>query len=166
MPCGKTHAKFSLMLAPVVAVATLAITRDPMYAVASGLGCLAGIPLTPDLDQEGISSSEYWIIKWTLGLGFLWTMIWFPYALLCPHRSFISHFPIISTFLRLLYLSVLAALICYFCSLRIPAFDYLIAIWAVFGLVVSDSVHWALDVKFGDPFRHDSNRGKLEIRRA
>lgn len=165
MPCGKTHAKFSLMLAPVVAVATLAITRDPMYAIAGGLGCLAGIPLTPDLDQEGISSSEYWIIKWTLGLGFLWTMVWFPYALLCPHRSFISHFPIISTLIRLMYLSFFVT-IAYYLGLYLPAIPIIYLIWFVAGLIVSDSVHWALDVKFGDPFRHDSDRGKLEIRRA
>jgi uncharacterized metal-binding protein len=137
-----------------VGLAAFAISHNPLYGLGATLGCLAGIPLTPDLDQEGISSSEYFIIKWTMGLGFFWTMIWFPYARACPHRSFASHFPVVSTALRLAYIGVFVAVAHYFGMPFPKNVDYWLASWIVGGLLVSDIVHWALDVKFGDPFDH------------
>src|SRR4051812_39487194 len=119
MPCGKTHAKVSVLLAPAALATGFVLTRNPWYGLACAAGCLAGIPLTPDLDQEGISSSEYWLIKWTMGLGFLWTMLWFPYARCCKHRSFASHFPVVSTLIRLAYVGVFVG-IGYWFGLRIP----------------------------------------------
>ncbi len=87
MPSGLVHAQCTLILTPSAYALAYGATSDHVIGVACALGCLLGIPLTPDLDQESISSSEYWLIKWTLGLGFLWAMLWYPYARLCKHRS-------------------------------------------------------------------------------
>jgi uncharacterized metal-binding protein len=152
MPNGRTHAKWTLYLTLPSFIIGAAIDHSFLGGLACSLGCLAGIPLTPDLDQEGISTSEYWIIKWTCGLGFLWTMLWFPYALACPHRSFVSHFPIVSTLIRLLYLGFFIAVACYF-GMPFPELNLYLAAYAVLGLIISDVAHWALDVKFGDGYQ-------------
>jgi uncharacterized metal-binding protein len=149
MPSGKVHAKCSAILAVPAAFIPLGATADWRLAVAGGLGCLAGIALTPDLDQEGLSSSEYWLIKWTMGLGFLWTMLWYPYARLCKHRSILSHFPFIGTAGRLAYMGLFVGIAKYF-GWTPPQWPLPWLAWALAGLLLSDIAHWALDTRFGD----------------
>jgi uncharacterized metal-binding protein len=105
--------------------------------------------LTPDLDQERISSSEYTLVKWTLGLGFLWMMVWYPYARLCKHRSPLSHWPLIGTAGRLLYIGLVVATAVAL-GWEAPRLPLESVLWAIGGLVLSDTMHWLLDWKFGD----------------
>lgn len=150
MPSGKVHSSCSAILAVPVFIAGTML-GDVWAGSAAALGCLCGILLTPDLDQEGISSSEYWIIKYTLGLGFLWTMIWFPYALCCKHRSTVSHFPVLGTTVRLLYLSAIIGVILYFVG-TIPQWNWILILWGIAGLLVSDTAHYIMDVYCGEIF--------------
>ena len=85
MPSGVVHAQCSFILAvPAFGLAYGASDDQIASGAACALGCLLGILLTPDLDQESISSSEYALVKWTLGLGFLWMMFWYAVqSLLC-----------------------------------------------------------------------------------
>ena len=157
MPSGLVHARTSAILSVPACALALGATNNSLAAgLACAAGCLSGILLTPDLDQESISSSEYWLIKWTLGIGFLWTMLWYPYARLCKHRSAISHFPFLGTAGRLLYLGLFVAL-----ALQLgwqpPSFPLDLALWALAGLVLSDSAHWAMDMRSGD---HPRRRGR------
>ena len=177
MPSGKVHAKCSLCLAPIVLIAvtniSLICTGTFVYSaiagVLAGLGCLLGVLLTPDLDQESINSVEYKIIRWTMGLGFIWTMVWFPYAVATDHRGILSHFPFIGTLGRLLYISAWTVLIIYVFGWAYPAINWGYLGWVVLGLLVSDIAHWALDVRLGDPFdqkkRYHGNR-KVKIARS
>lgn len=159
MPSGRTHAKVTAYLtlpaAGLGALGGLVLSGSPLtaflYAASCGVGCLAGILLTPDLDQESINTVEYKIIKYTLGLGFLWTMIWFPYALLTDHRGTISHFPVIGTLGRILYISIFLA-VAALLGWKLPSVPLAYLSWGVVGLLVSDIAHWALDVKYGDPW--------------
>lgn len=155
MPSGIVHAKTTLFLTlPSAALAygasaALSPHEAMLNAGAAALGCLAGIPLTPDLDQETLSTSEYWLIKATLGLGFLWTMLWYPYARLCKHRSPLSHWPILGTAGRLAYGAIFVA-IAITLGWQPPLIPAVAAGCAVAGLLISDIAHWVLDTKFGD----------------
>lgn len=161
MPSGAVHAQCSLVLTvPAAALAYGACTHLPAQtqfysAVACGAGCLAGLILTPDLDQESISSSEYTLIKWTMGLGFLWAMLWYPYARLLKHRSPWSHFPLVGTAGRLLYLGIFVAIAMSF-GWKPPSWPMQWVEWAVTGLAISDAAHWLLDTRFGDHLKHHS----------
>jgi uncharacterized metal-binding protein len=150
MPSGRIHASSSAVLAVPACFLTLGYSGNWTNALACGAGCLAGIALTPDLDQEGLSSSEYWIIKWTLGLGFLWMMLWYPYARLCKHRSIISHFPLIGTAGRVAYLLILPLLAVYFLGWQPPRIPQAPLMLALGGLAASDILHWAMDTRSGD----------------
>lgn len=136
-----------LVTIPTLAV-TLVYTKDFATSVLVAGGCLSGILLTPDLDQEGISSSEWVLVKKTKGVGFLWLMLWYPYALLIPHRAFLSHFPIVGTVGRLLYLSIVpVAILLYLdkAQLVIDIFPYVLRFGV--GLAISDFMHWIFDIK-------------------
>jgi uncharacterized metal-binding protein len=89
------------------------------------------------------------LIRATLGAGFLWTWLWYPYARAIPHRSPWSHWPILGTVMRLAYLSIPIIAVMALCHARIDwavFWDWLPAILAaVAGLGVSDFGHFVLD---------------------
>ncbi|HEY0075506.1 MAG TPA: DUF2227 family putative metal-binding protein [Abditibacteriaceae bacterium] len=152
MPSGKVHAQCSLVLAVPAFGFVAGATGDNIAAGTCALGCLLGIMLTPDLDQEGLSSSENALVKYTLGLGFLWAMLWYPYARLIKHRSPLSHFPLIGTAGRLLYLGLLLLIPSYWGwhLIQPPPETLRLLLFALGGLILSDTGHWILDTKFGD----------------
>ncbi len=55
---------------------------------------IGGFWLSPDLDTPSLPQKRWGIFK----------ILWWPYQKLIPHRSIISHGPIIGTTLRLLYI--------------------------------------------------------------
>lgn len=69
-------------------------------------GSLVGVFITPDLDlsNEGIVQGRF--IKKRLGTPILsvWKFFWNGYSSSAKHGSWISHFPIFSTFVRLSYI--------------------------------------------------------------
>lgn len=144
MASGKQHDRATVATASVIAVATFALSQDPLASLVAAIGTVSGIFLTPDLDQESINGSEWAIIRHTFGLGFLWVMFWYPYAVAFKHRSFYSHFPVVSTLIRVLYLLIpLVVSSLWFDSWKLLQSTYWL--WWVGGLCFSDLVHWALD---------------------
>jgi len=159
MSSGKEHQEASENWSWVIGLAAIAVSGDLFAGFAAGAGCLAGIYLTPDLDVG------YWariqsmkeIKKSFPVLGRVWHIIWLPYAIMLPHRSVWSHWPIIGTAVRLAYLSfILIALIFVAGSLTgwnperviftISVFyRYSLTHWFVLGIVISDTVHWLMD---------------------
>ena len=77
-----------------------------------------------------------------------WDSIWAVYRKVCKHRGFISHFPVISTVLRIAYLAVFYFLIA--TPLKwlsgFVRIDWALFLWWAFvGLVLADTSHWGLD---------------------
>lgn len=150
MSSGADHAKASVGAA-LALVPLLGPVFGPAAALSAAAGSLLGIALSPDLDQEGLNKFEHKLVKYTLGLGFLWVMVWYPYARFVPHRGWLSHAPIIGTLGRIIYLSTILVL-------GLAAFglwrgDLLLVqdalvpplSWIVAGLMVSDTIHWIMD---------------------
>jgi uncharacterized metal-binding protein len=99
------HAATSALTAAAIATCALLPEVDKSMIVSVSIGCLSGVLLSPDLDVDsgyiGISLAKLFfgsIFKW------IWKWIWKPYAILVPHRSHLSHVPVLGTSLRLLYL--------------------------------------------------------------
>ena len=128
---------------------------DSHLASACALGCLAGIFLTPDLDQEGRSMSESLLVRRSFGLGYLWLLLWFPYAKLIRHRSPLSHFPILGTAGRVFYMTLWLAIPAYFgYRLREPSPEmWTLLGWGMLGLALSDFGHFIFDLKWRDGLR-------------
>lgn len=152
MATGSQHAAGTLVLTPITAAGAWWLTNGDMTtAVIAGAGCLSGLLISPDLDMEGVTNSEYWLVRWTLGLGWLWVMLWYPYAVIARHRG-LSHAPLIGTIGRVLYVIILYAgfylLLAYFFNLKLPLWPILLwrpGVVFVGGLAISDIGHWLLD---------------------
>lgn len=100
MPSGNTH---SLIAggASILAGGALLYFQEPMDAVILIVSIMVGdLWLSPDLDGAASNAKRrWWILKW----------IWRFYERL-PHRSPLSHWPILADILRLAYLIAMANL--------------------------------------------------------
>ncbi len=97
MPSGRTHDAITLWSFPFVTGSIYAVQQDGLLALLTGSGFLfGGLMFGPDLD---IYSQQY--KRWGL-LRYLWL----PYRKLVKrHRSWLSHWFIVGTLIRVLYLS-------------------------------------------------------------
>lgn len=139
MAWGKTHLKINKYMAPVVFAGTFALTLNPTDALLVSVGFyLIGSFVHPDLDLHLVTHTCRKIYEWCPTIGFIWRMYWTPYSRLIPHRSWVSHAPIIGTLIRLLYLL----------PVTLPAAYYVpgLFIWIIVGLGISDLVHYSVDI--------------------
>ena len=134
MASGRNHALDSVLCGGVGAAVILHNGHAPASAMVFAFGAYTGLLLSPDLDQDGLTLSEVllpWPFRW------LFIAYWMPYAWMMPHRSFWSHAPVLSTFVRLAY----------FC----PIWSWGAVVvgsalgWWVVGLMLSDTLHWLRD---------------------
>lgn len=150
MADGKSHGRITLFLAvtitPVVTIATLSPEKAAMFAI----GCLLGLIVEPDLDVNHVTESERKMIKVFGPLAYLWIGLWLPYALIVPHRSILSHMPILGTAIRLVYLLGWLYLLLNAVSMQDWLFIAIqsnleVLAWLVLGLVIVDTGHWIAD---------------------
>lgn len=159
MPSGVTHATISVAAAPAVGVYALNLTNSPTLAFCAAVGCgVVGILVTPDLDQQTRGWAENKLLRSrniVIALfGAIHYVLWYPYALFIPHRHFLSHFPIVGTAGRLVYLASALSVVYWLVTavmhipLVLPAWSsisgYMTAVVA--GLAVSDTLHFVADV--------------------
>jgi uncharacterized metal-binding protein len=148
MPDGKTHAALTVVAAAGLSAAgyLLVLPGDTSLALAGG--CLAGLVLTPDLDVNDRIYAHSLVRRQAGQLPALaWRLFWLPYSRLVPHRHWISHTPVLGTGLRLGYLALIAWLLLALFGHPWPWQE--LPVWApaaVYGLAVSDALHWAADV--------------------
>ncbi len=152
MPNGNIHNLSTTALAVTLPVAVFAAGILPAgRVVALSVGCLAGLLLSPDLDIDK-GNISYRIIRRSMGClpGLLWKLFWMPYARFIPHRSWMSHGPIVGTLLRLIYLfgapALLWGLVSFvtpmpvFAAPQLPWLPYM-----VLGLMAADTLHTVMD---------------------
>jgi len=160
---GTAHANATLLLTlPCIYAAYRLGGKEA--AIGAGAGCVIAIWVNPDLDQEGLSQIEWTTVKRTFGLGFLWLLFWWPYAVGHSHRG-MSHVPVLGTAVRLFYIAlfipVYVGLGVLFVKL-IPILDVRVALrwptidwtsipwlglgWGVAALAASDALHWFCDL--------------------
>ena len=149
MASGKVHNTTSAALALPLGAA-VAVWRSPIEGIGALLGCLSGILLTPDLDQVAISISEWGMVKKLGPLGFLWMALWYFYARAIPHRSPLSHWPILGTATRLIYIAGLLVVIWTILGRptlpTMPGWGWIFLRGWLIGLAGSDMGHFLLDL--------------------
>ena len=156
MSAGCVHQKASVALASGFLLGSFAFGPGWEYAI----GALVGIILTPDLDVDNGYIGNT-IIRNRLGRPVEkgWDMLWYFYRKSLKHGSELSHFPVISTMFRLIYLFLfLLVLPLGVVELVVPgaadvghilsaSFWKILEHWQVIiGLIGSDIIHWGLDV--------------------
>jgi uncharacterized metal-binding protein len=148
LPSGITHSKATIVLAVTGSLVSQHLGHAPIETVALTGGVLTGLVLTPDLDVDvGCISKR--IVRRSAGrfIAWLWALLWLPYARIMPHRSHLSHLPLIGTTIRLVYLAVLPSLLYWFAGIGIARPEFpLLAWWGFGGLVLADTLHYLLDI--------------------
>lgn len=150
MPSGAVHARDSRVLAVVSSVPILFYSQNLAASALVAIGCLSGIPLSPDLDHHHRTYAERYYI-----FGRLWGWFWMPYEKLLPHRSPFSHYPILGTLLRQFYLLSAVWLVLYLTGWEEAGLLRNLAWlgnkwwyqWWLLGLLLSDTMHWAQDYR-------------------
>lgn len=164
-PDGYWHGRITISFIPlgfllglvVAAIFGLYKPEITPNIVACGLVCafgtLCGLILEPDLDQIIISSSEMRVINsfqpisWIYG-GW-WVGHWLSYAKAIPHRSPLSHWPVLGTTIRVAWFLCWPGWLLAYYLLKDyqPSFTInpiLLLCWYL-GLVVSDIGHFGRD---------------------
>lgn len=153
MPDGHIHARATAIVAiaaPLILYrAGVANTAHAAYVSA---GALTGILVSPDLDlMENGNLSLAIIRKRSHFLAWLWKIFWYPYARVHHHRG-MSHWPIIGTVVRVLYLAFPFTIILVLFRIRVPPLPWFFPAFA--GLCLVDIVHIFLDAVVKG--KHDS----------
>lgn len=144
MSSGLVHQRYHA-LGWVVVLPTSLISC--VYSPPVGTGILVGYALgrwvDPDLDQVGVSSAEGRIINDFKILGYVIVGYTTIYGAVFRryHRSFITHFPGVSTAIRLVYLFWWL----YFTINILYDYQIMVGIGVWVGLTLSDLVHFIVD---------------------
>lgn len=123
-------------------------------AIAFGLfvGYAMGRWVDPDWDLMGVSTTEANMIHDFPVLGYFLFGYSSIYGVFFRrhHRSFITHFPFVSTLGRLIFLFWWAILLVVKYHYTVSSWEWLFIIYAFIGLSVADMIHWLLDKWFPD----------------
>ena len=149
MPSGKIHSISNIVVAVAGSATMLLLERGPEATLGVATGAVIGCLVSPDADVDGGSIADYYIRRYTGNIvEVAWDATWLLYRKVCKHRGFVSHFPVISTCLRIAYLATFYFLITmplkYLSSLVRIDWAWLLW-WAFVGLVLADTAHWGLD---------------------
>lgn len=104
MPDGVTHFEVGMIGGVIAVTATAAYVPELLRPVV--IGTIAGLIITPDLDQDGQTFTEALLRRIPL-LGPLFQWSWYPYATAFRHRGW-SHHIIVGTPSRVLWAVFLA----------------------------------------------------------
>lgn len=135
MPDGKLHALGTGTVTSAIVACGLYFGLPPEITGYMALGSLATLVINPDLDQAEARS------------GCL-AAIFYPYGKLIPHRSWLSHLPIVGTILRVGYLYGLVWILSYLIEVHLGYRIWIpsVSLGIVAGMMLSDTFHAFLDV--------------------
>jgi uncharacterized metal-binding protein len=156
MPAGRVHAADSISTAALIGAG--GYFMDPKIVstidvVLLTFGVLSGILLSPDLDVDK-GYIGLWFLRKIPFVGWFisgaWRLFWWPYAVLVPHRSWISHFPVISTIIRVVIIvSTFVVFEYVLFKSYLPLHFHYMLVWFL-GLTISDTKHFVLDKFYPD----------------
>jgi uncharacterized metal-binding protein len=101
MASGRSHDRATGLLALPFGLLWWPLLGVMGTVVASGAFLIGGLWLSPDLDTRSNATRRWGPLR----------LLWWPYRRLLPHRSILSHSPVLGTAGRLLYMGVLVMFI-------------------------------------------------------
>jgi len=99
---GKTHRRVNIITGGAIVGGSILINAPLPVTVAAIAGSVAGTIISPDMDLNAALPASF--MTKIPGVRIVWGTVWRPYQLIFKHRSFWSHFPIVGTTGRVLYL--------------------------------------------------------------
>lgn len=104
MPLGPAHTSATVVTSGLACLAAAALIYQTQRVewLMLPVGAMAGLLLSPDLDINNGSISDYHARRIGCLFAFVWYWYWRPYAWVMKHRG-VSHAPILGTAVRLVY---------------------------------------------------------------
>ena len=96
MASGRNHDLSILFTTPIIGIIGIYHSLE-LGIIAASSHYLAGMMLSPDLDTVSKPFKRWGVLKF----------LWIPYQKNIPHRSPLSHAPVLGSAIRLLYLAAL-----------------------------------------------------------
>ncbi len=106
MASGNQHDKATLLWSLPFGIAIASVFGLKNGFIGSLAFIFGGLWLSPDLDTRSNSFNRWGLLR----------IFWVPYSYVIPHRSILSHGPIIGSLLRISYLIIIIALGFYICQ--------------------------------------------------
>jgi uncharacterized metal-binding protein len=148
MPSGITHRTINTIVSVPATGAVLYWQHSIPNALLFAAGyTFATFLMNPDLDLDSDGYNSWGMLRF----------YWWPYKEALAHRSVLSHFPVLSTILRIIYLMWLPVLLLLVLGSAVRAAareavldwvpEYLpYILFTIFGMMCSDTLHAILDV--------------------
>ncbi len=160
MCMGVTHRTINTMVSFPIAGALLVQAHwHPLQAIVFlGGYTFATFLMNPDLDLDSLGYQSWGVLRF----------IWWPYQKALAHRCFLSHFPVVGTVCRIIYLMWVPILILLILGGTVqdrvrtdlfnawPIIGSFVLLW-ILGMIISDTIHAILDVVSTD-FKHGLHR--------
>ena len=102
MAQGREHDRATALVSLPVGLGTALLLNWHSGLIAAAAFSFGGLWLSPDLDTRCRALQRWGPLQF----------IWWPYRRLIPHRSLLSHGPLIGTSLRLMLLFLWASVLC------------------------------------------------------
>jgi len=149
MPDGKTHHKIWKTGWIIVIPASLyVLSIDTGIGIGIAMGYLWGAYITPDWDLTGTTRDEGRMMRQLPIIGIVLYGISSAYGAIFrhKHRSFITHFPYISTAIRLIFIFWWLTVLYHYGIISYQEWHLHLAIGIFIGLGFSDALHYAADM--------------------
>lgn len=149
MPSGETHYKFFKAGYSISIPASIyLIGVNPTVGIGWFLGYSFGRWIDPDLDQIGITSAEGRLVNEVKIFGHILYGISSIYGSIFrhKHRSFLTHFPFISTTIRLCFLFFWLPILFYFFNWNVQWWQLYFSLGFFLGLSQADLQHFLADM--------------------
>lgn len=139
MPSGKMHDKISISFLPLFIIGMIWIGLSLEVIIIISLSYLfSSYMFNGDLDVYSQTYNRWLFIKW----------LWLPYQKIFPHRSIFSHGFIIGTIIRVIYISIIPAIILYSNGYSFSIFLSDEIIYVLIGLELGSALHTICDYSF------------------
>lgn len=149
---GKQH--FNATLGLGVVLTLVATFINPLYILTTIYASVTALFVHPDCDLESTSYSERMIQQWSNKIIPYWLshflmksyqIIWYVYAIFTIHRGWTSHFPIVGTIGRAIYLYGIFWLInVHFEIVSKITYSHEL-LWFISVIAISDILHFLMD---------------------
>jgi uncharacterized metal-binding protein len=157
MSDGKTHLRnWWVGWVGEIPLSIIAINQtNPYIGIGSNVGYLLGYVFDPDMDQFGTTGAESRMVNKLPIIGYLFFSISSIYGAVFRHnhRSFITHFPVVSTIIRLFFLFFWMIIPYYLHWIRYEDWQGQVYLGILGGLSLADALHYIADI-LSSEFKH------------
>lgn len=126
---------------------------DWQFALGNITGYSVGRWVDPDWDIMGTNNAEGRMVRELKIIGHFLYGVSSTYGSMFRehHRSFVTHFPVVSTLIRIMFVGFVPFLVCDNLGINLIGdgwHKFWLGFWA--GLSTADGIHWWLDKTYGD----------------